>query len=413
MPKVSVIIPVYNTAPWLRECLDSVLNQTLGDLEIICVNDASTDASGAILADYAQRDERLQIVTHPHNEGLAASRNTGLERARGAYIYFLDSDDSIVPDAMERLYRRADAAKLDVVYFDANPIFESEELKKKFGTYLFTRKLNGCTERVYPGEELFALFLKNEEWSSSVPRQFYSAEFLRQNALRFYKGILHEDELFSFRCILTAQRTMFLRDRFFNRRFRAGSIMTVETSAKHFCGLLSAAYYMNQYAWQNGLNSAQVRSYLAKMNNRAIALYEKHQADVCGEMEKLRNPELTAALYQFIAMQESWRAYGDVSENLVQRLRRYDRIYLYGAGVVAKSVYAGLVKKGFAIDGFVVTKAEGNPKVLEGHRVYDLETFSAFPEKEKTVVVIAVKNGIEEIHEMLERVPVVSLGYRE
>ena len=69
------------------------------------------------------------------------------------------------------------------------------------------------------------------------------------------------------------------------------------------------------------------------------------------------------------------------------------------------------MKKGFAIDGFVVTKAEGNPKVLEGHRVYDLETFSAFPEKEKTVVVIAVKNGIEEIREMLDRIPVACVSY--
>lgn len=106
--KVSVIIPVYNTAPYLERCLDSAINQTLKDIEIICVNDGSTDNSLEILQKYAQKDKRIKVVNFKENKGVSAARNKGINLAKGEFIGFLDSDDFIDPGWYENLYNQSE-----------------------------------------------------------------------------------------------------------------------------------------------------------------------------------------------------------------------------------------------------------------------------------------------------------------
>jgi glycosyltransferase involved in cell wall biosynthesis len=115
MPKVSVIIPVYNTAPYLRRCLDSVVAQTLRDIEIICVNDATTDNAGEILREYVSRDERIKIIEFTENRGVSVARNIGIDIAKGEYIGFVDSDDYIDLSFYETLYRKAVQSSVEVV----------------------------------------------------------------------------------------------------------------------------------------------------------------------------------------------------------------------------------------------------------------------------------------------------------
>lgn len=103
MSKVTIIIPVYNVEKYLEKCLNSVICQTLKDIEIICVNDGSTDNSQQILKEYAQKDERIKIVDKK-NGGLSSARNAGLDAATGEYCYFLDSDDWIELNTLEKLY---------------------------------------------------------------------------------------------------------------------------------------------------------------------------------------------------------------------------------------------------------------------------------------------------------------------
>lgn len=112
--KVSVIIPVYNTAEYLPQCLESVMNQTLKEIEIICVNDGSTDDSPQILAEYALKDERIKII-HKENGGLVAARKTGVLAAQGSYVAFVDSDDWIETDMYEQLFRIAEEYKVAMV----------------------------------------------------------------------------------------------------------------------------------------------------------------------------------------------------------------------------------------------------------------------------------------------------------
>ena len=104
-PVYSVIVPVYNVKPYLSRCLDSILSQTFSDFELIIVDDGSTDGSGQISDEYALKDSRIQVI-HQENGGLSAARNTGLDRARGTYVYFADSDDYLKPELLEKGYEQ-------------------------------------------------------------------------------------------------------------------------------------------------------------------------------------------------------------------------------------------------------------------------------------------------------------------
>ena len=134
MPKVSVIIPVYNTEKYLEKCLESVCNQTLSDIEIICINDCSTDNSLEILNRYAAEDERIKIINFPENRGAAAARNAGIDVATGEYIGFVDSDDYPDLDFYEKLHNRAKETGADVAkgnYKSAHDGYVDEYLNEK------------------------------------------------------------------------------------------------------------------------------------------------------------------------------------------------------------------------------------------------------------------------------------------
>ncbi len=115
VPKVSVIIPVYKTEDYLRKCLDSVSNQTLKDIEIICINDCSPDGCLEILKEYASKDDRFKIIDFKENKGAACARNAGIDVAQGEYIGFVDSDDFIDLDFYEKLYNKAIETGADAV----------------------------------------------------------------------------------------------------------------------------------------------------------------------------------------------------------------------------------------------------------------------------------------------------------
>ena len=113
MTKLSVIIPVYNVEEYLNECLDSITNQTLEGIEIICIDDGSTDNSPNLLKEYQKKDQRIKIITK-ENGGQATARNLGIKEAHGEYIAFIDSDDFIEPEMLEKLYTKAKNNNLDI-----------------------------------------------------------------------------------------------------------------------------------------------------------------------------------------------------------------------------------------------------------------------------------------------------------
>ena len=138
--KVSVVVPVYNTAAYLRECLDSLVGQTLADIEIVCVDDGSTDESPSILEEYAARDGRVRVLRQK-NQGAGAARNNGLLQARGAYVMFCDSDDFMARDALELLWTQCEQDAADVCVCAGERFYESLGLTVAAPGYLEVNRL--------------------------------------------------------------------------------------------------------------------------------------------------------------------------------------------------------------------------------------------------------------------------------
>lgn len=231
--KISVIIPVYNTEKYLRECLESVIAQTLKEIEIICVNDGSSDNSLQILEQYAKMDERI-LVLSKENGGVSSARNCGMEKATGKYLMFLDSDDWYTEtESLQVLYEYAEKEQLDELFFGTKVFFENEEVKKNnlFFEKYYTRKeiYNGVIEK---GQDLFVDFQKNRNFKPNVCLQIFKREFLEKNNLRFQEKILHEDEVFSLQCITLADRASYLDLSYYGRRVRENSIMTNQKKDK-------------------------------------------------------------------------------------------------------------------------------------------------------------------------------------
>ncbi len=248
--KVTVIIAVYNMEKYLSECLESVLRQTLKELEIICIDDGSTDKSLELLLSYAQKDERLSVYRQK-NCGLSVTRNRGLKRASGEYVYFIDSDDILDEDALEHLYHRSIENKLDVLYFNGHSFYENEDLKERHPEFedYYIRKANYpvlCT-----GTEMFMKMKDVGEYRTNVGIQFFRREFLVNHNIWFHAGILHEDNDFTFRTMLSAKKTGYTEAVYFKRRIRENSIMTENVTFAHVYGYFKSFQNMLLFVEKN------------------------------------------------------------------------------------------------------------------------------------------------------------------
>ena len=224
-PCVSVIVPVYRTEAYLRECLDSFVHQTLQEIEIICVNDGSDDHSEDILLEYAAADPRVTVLSQS-NRGLSAARNRGMEHATGEYIYFCDSDDYIDPDALESLYHEAKAQSADMVFFNGQSFFENEELKTTHAGYLNLYQRQRDYGIAQNGQALFEQLMINNDYTSSVCLYIVSREYLQRSGFHFLEGSEFEDNLFTYQTLMTAERVVHKHETYYHRRIRSHSIIT-------------------------------------------------------------------------------------------------------------------------------------------------------------------------------------------
>ncbi|MDR2570125.1 MAG: glycosyltransferase [Oscillospiraceae bacterium] len=277
--KVSIIIPVYNVEQYLRECLDSIINQTLREIEIICINDGSTDGSSDILNEYLKSDDRVRVITQ-ENKGQSAARNTGVEIAKGKYINFIDSDDLLKTDALRELYELAESNRAEVVYFDSDVIYESEEIAEKHKNFTKTYYVRGNDyHKVTDGAALFVAMMKNEEFRCQVCMQFSKTNYLKANGIRFYEGIIHEDELFAFQCLLSANRVLHVKKPYYVRRIRANSVMTKTKGFSNFYGYFVCFYHMLLFSSQreySGDAKEQILVRIDGVRRHAVAIYEKN-----------------------------------------------------------------------------------------------------------------------------------------
>lgn len=264
-PKVSVIIPVYNTADYLCKTINSICNQTLKELEIILLNDGSTDDSTNIIEEYAAADARIQYYTQP-NQGLSVARNQAMKYATGKYIYFMDSDDILDETALEKCYIVCEKNKLDFAFFDAEPIIDSAET---VNIPDYNRK-SLINEEVWKGVELLNYELNHQIFRTSVCLYFVNRHFLNSFFRRFPPGVIHEDHPFSVQVYLHAEHICYIPEPFFKRRIRAGSIMTQRFGMRNIEGYTTVCTEIRNLIGQHPEWAPVINKYLSQTLNDII-----------------------------------------------------------------------------------------------------------------------------------------------
>lgn len=201
--KVSVIVPVYKVEPYLRRCLDSIINQTYKNLEIILVDDGSPDNCPVICDEYAARDSRVKVI-HQNNGGISAARNAGLDIATGDYIAFVDSDDTIAKDMYRKMVDVVEHERADIVKCGVCEVKGSEIKKIVFPNQVYeTNRLGGLLDWFHGGMR----------WSV-VCNGLYRVDLVKD--IRFPVGFIHEDNYFSPLSVFKAKKIVTVKDSYYN-----------------------------------------------------------------------------------------------------------------------------------------------------------------------------------------------------
>lgn len=218
--KVSVIVPVYNVDKYLKKCLDSLINQTLNDIEIICVNDGSTDSSLEILECYANKDSRINVISQS-NKGLSGARNTGLKHVKGQYTIFIDSDDWLDLKALELLYNKSIELNLDMLFYQILNFNENNDSFEKTEYGCMNSIDRSFDEKVFSYMDVLDVLFKIPH---SAVNKLYKTSFLNNIDAEFPEGLNYEDVLFFFKVFLKASRASILRKPLYFYRIREDSI---------------------------------------------------------------------------------------------------------------------------------------------------------------------------------------------
>lgn len=214
--KVSIIVPVYNTAKYLRKCLDSICNQTYSNIEVIIVDDGSTDESPKICDEYQRMDSRVKVI-HKKNEGLSSARNDGIEASDGAYIMFADSDDWLEPDMVEYLYTNIkdyDVKFAVCGYYSVKGVKRRKHCAKDNVVLVQEEAIRELTDFSSPG------YIPNPAWIQMIERSV-------MEDIRFPKGRVYEDTLTTYKVIENVDRILVLKEPKYNYLRRRGGITGV------------------------------------------------------------------------------------------------------------------------------------------------------------------------------------------
>ena len=297
-PDVSVVIPVHNTARFLAKCVESVLAQSGVILEVICVDDGSSDSSADALAELGAADPRVRVLKQ-ENAGASVARNAGIGVASGRYLCFVDSDDWWRRDELAALVKKADDEQLELLLFDAIAVREpdvTDHVWERFRDYY----KRGSYPGVRTGPELLAAMRAVQEYRASPCLYLISHEHLRQLGLLFYPGIIHEDNLFTFQLMLGTTRASHSEAKLYSRRLRPGSTMTASSRIASARGYLITYLEMQRMAGRTPFPepiASQVGAIIFSAFKQAIDNFVKVNTDVGDRLRELDPlPEAQAAV---------------------------------------------------------------------------------------------------------------------
>ncbi len=351
MCKVSVIVPVYNVAAYLSTCLNSILNQTLEDIEVICINDGSTDGSREILNRYAKQDQRVRVL-HRENRGYGASMNIGLDIAQGDFIGIVESDDCILPDMYKTLYTTAVSEELDLVKSEAYYWYESIEYQKR----IHYSHLESYFDRILGDMDrnILCKFYMNV-WTG-----IYRRDFLNQYGIRFHEslGASYQDNGFWMQTVLYCKRAKWLNQAFY--LYRQDNETASVKSKDKILAMTKEFEYLENVLRDRKNHQLLPYCYQYKLFRHVGNFYriaDEYKREFCEQIKK------DYKKYMFFS-------YGDIQidnwlreaavfpdrlcnrviqkkEEIKEKLDSTDKVIIYGAGVHGEHVMRGLYGEGY------------------------------------------------------------------
>ena len=407
MCNISVLVPVFNTEKYLKQCLDSVANQSIDNMEIICINDGSTDNSLDMLTEYANKDNRFKIIDK-ENSGYGHSMNVGIKTAKGEYIGIVESDDFVDRNMFVTLYELAKVHDADLVKSNFWAFKDGKDtLQNVLQNEPFKKKIN-------PRRENKSIFLRGQ----SIWTGIYKREFLLENNIRFLEtpGASYQDTSFFFITMACANSVVLIEDAFLHyRQDNPDSSVMSKEKVYCVCEEIDAVWRFLKgrpeleaelkyvvpvfqwivYKWNlNRLNSVQKYYFLEKMYDDFKLLSQKgllkkefwNDFDAYNMIQRMVNCEKTKFLvHKYINDQLIL----DFKNNFLSGIRGMN-VFVYGAGKIGELIVRYLKENNVVPCGIVVSSVVDNPEILLGCKVTELKDFYV-EENMDSVLIVAVK----------------------
>lgn len=394
--KISIVIPVYNTEKYLERCLNSVINQEIYELQVICVDDNSTDESRTILRRYASIDNRIEVFKNEENKGSGYTKNKGLSKCDGKYILFLDSDDWIKQGALEKLYSIAEKEQSDVVYFGMEHLNEeSHEIvhEKYFGN-------NNAKYSNYSDGKTFFMHMIEAGYFRTGSRNFVRRDILCKSDISYSEAMINDDLEFTVLLFSNCKKVTYLREAeyiYFHRSY--GS-----STNRSQTGLFWAQYFLKAESILKSLeNQNGDEEYIAFLNNFLLSFVNDAFELLNNEEQKeffqqLNNNNRLVFFKRQMDKGRSYSKYYKISDKELRTLKQKNGIYIYGAGVYGRDLYQFLKYNEVPVKGFVVSEYTNNIGNMNEKEVMLLKDI----DRSETIVLGVSIKYIHEISENLE-----------
>lgn len=362
MVELTIIVPVFNVEKYLEECLNDIVQIKDISMQIICINDASSDSSDFILQKYREQ-YKIEIYNNEQNKGLAYTRNVGLQHAIGKYVMFVDSDDKVCSSTIGSFIEKMKSDELDLLYFDV----------EEFGDCNDDTKNRRKRQHAYPietGLDIFDLMVKNGEMFGCVWDAVYSKEFLSKINLHFINGILHEDIPFTFTALLNALKVGVMLDTGYYYRQRNGSILHQRNYLQRAKGLL-VGYAQMLCAWNEISSKVDISKYESSINcylNSVVSMIETNylKSGSCDAMDAIVKNFMTN-----FKIDSNRKLREIIGNKKLDEMRNCKRIAMYGAGKIAKKLLTFLNSEGVTISDIFVTDINDNQDTINGISVIE------------------------------------------
>lgn len=394
MVAISIVIPVYNIEKYLKECLDSLVNQTFKDFEVICVNDGSKDRSLDILNEYAKKDSRFIVVTQ-ENGGSGSARNNGLSRARGKYVQFLDGDDYFEPELLEKLYNLAEKHEAHIAVCSSRKVDDKGNITEtrnpnsplNLAKVLLNKVFN---YQDFP-EDIFSLI-------GTIPwNKLYLRQMLLDNNLKFPALTGPDDLCFVHMANVCAEKIIVIDDELINYRYnRPGSVQTYR--ANHTLDIVRAFLFIKDFLKEKGLYN-----FLEKAYFKALVFSVRWEISLCNDEQYKKFVEELKVLFP-----NDWKTFEPalkkdyITMDYLKKFIGDKKVYLWGASNFLKNLLEKEKNPYPNILGIIDKNEASWGKDFCGYRIHSPRILKEEPAEVLITVYnnpdayIAIKNEIKE-----------------